>query len=92
MPTTTVKVAGNKADDRAQLGIAGAREVNNFTTHTVLLLRRKHECGESGGTDVGILSSKENIEAMIADPKLDVTESKGGGLAEGTVYSPGRRR
>jgi hypothetical protein len=82
MPTTTVKVAGNrglevsvmfsrmkdavaKADDRAQLlGIAGAREANNFTTHTILL-HRKPECGKSaGGTDVGI-SSKENVKAMM---------------------------
>jgi hypothetical protein len=49
---------------------------NNFiTTHTVLL-RGKRECGESGGTDVGI-SSKEKVEAAIADPKLDITEPKG---------------
>jgi hypothetical protein len=71
-----------KADDRAQLGIAGASEANNFTTHTVLL-RRKRECGEHGGTeDVGI-SSKEKVEAAVADPKLDFTEAKGGGLAWG---------
>jgi hypothetical protein len=99
MPTTMVKVAGNwgrevsvmlsrmknavanKAEDRAQLGISGAREAKNFTTHTVLL-RHKLECGESGGPDVGI-SSKEKVEAMIADPKYDVTKPKGGGLAGG---------
>jgi hypothetical protein len=45
-----------KADDRAQLGIFGAREANTFTTHTVLLLRHKRECGERGGMDVGISS------------------------------------
>jgi hypothetical protein len=68
-----------KADDRAQLGIAGAREANNFTTHIILLRRRKCECGESGRTDVGISSKENKVEATIADPKLDVTEAKGGG-------------
>jgi hypothetical protein len=76
-----VKDTVTKDDDRAQLGISRAREANNFTTHTVLL-RRKCECGERGGTDVGI-SSKEKVEAAITDPKLDVTEAKGGGLAGG---------
>jgi hypothetical protein len=76
-----VKDAVAKADDRAKLGIAGAREANNFTTHTVLL-HHKHQCGESGGTDVGI-SSKEKVEVAIADPKLDVTEPNAGGLAGG---------
>jgi hypothetical protein len=32
-----VKDAVAKPDDRAQLGIAGAREANNFTTHTIFL-------------------------------------------------------
>jgi hypothetical protein len=54
--------------------------------HTILLRRHKRECGESGGTDVGI-SSKEKVEAMIADPKLDVTVPKGGGIPGG----PGNR-
>jgi hypothetical protein len=57
-----------KADHRAQLGISGAREANNFTTHTVLWRRG----GERGETDVSI-SSKEKVESAIADPKLDVT-------------------
>jgi hypothetical protein len=41
---TGVKDTVTKADDRAQLGISGAREANNFTTHTVLM-RRKREFG-----------------------------------------------
>jgi hypothetical protein len=37
---------GAKADDRAQVGISGAREANNFTTHTVPLRCKHEECGE----------------------------------------------
>jgi hypothetical protein len=35
-----VKDTVAKADDRAQLGISGAREANIFTTHMVLLHRK----------------------------------------------------
>ena len=71
----------SEADNGAHLRISGAREANDFTPHTVFL-HRKRKGGERGGAYVGI-SSKEKVEAAIADSKLDVTEAEGGGLAGG---------
>jgi hypothetical protein len=90
-----LKDAVAKADDRAQLGIAGARERSRTAPCTTFFwMGHKRECcGEIGGTDVGI-SSKEKVEATIADPKLDVSQSRKGvdSLGETVYYSPRRRR
>jgi hypothetical protein len=68
MMLSRVKDAVAKADDSSHIWISRAsREANNFTTYTDLLCR-KHEGGESGGSDVSI-SSKETVEATIADLK-----------------------
>jgi hypothetical protein len=55
---------------------------NNFIVDTVFLCH-KREGGESGGgVNVGI-SSKEKVEAMMADSKLDITKLERGRLAGG---------
>ena len=76
-----MKDAVAEADNGAQLRVSGAREANDFTTHTVFL---RCECkgGERGRADVGI-SGKEKVEAASSDPKLDIAETKGGGLTGG---------